>query len=74
MLCPKCGTESSSNPRAFGIRRNRGQVACDVPSVHLKCRYLNSREIEVAMFSTILCNDRTKDLCYQTFKSICKWL
>ena len=68
MFCPKCGTESSASPRASGIRGNLGQVACDVPSVHLKCRSLQSREMEVAMSTTILCNNRTKDLCYQTFK------
>jgi hypothetical protein len=50
MLCPKCGTESSSIPTAFGIRRIRGQVACDVPSVRLKCRYLKRREIEVVFY------------------------
>jgi hypothetical protein len=72
MFCPKCRAESSSSPRAFSIRGNRGQVACDVPSVHLKCRCLHSREIEVAMSTAILCNHRTKDLCYPTFRSICK--
>jgi hypothetical protein len=34
MFCPKCGTESSSSPRAFVIRGNRGtgRMQCAIRS------------------------------------------
>jgi hypothetical protein len=73
MFCPKCDTESSSSPRhsAFEEIGDRSNVMYH-PFISSVVVY--TAEMEVAMSTTILCNNRTKDLCYQTFKSTCKGL